>query len=207
MSDYVTEEQQIEALKAWWKEYGLSIIIGLVLAIIVIFGWRFYQRYKTDVAERASIVYARMTVDVLNDQWQDAITQAKLLRENFTKTPYAKIAALTLAKYAVSQNHLDDAIAQLSWVTKHAGSDVLLQLARLRLARIYITQNKVKEALTLLQRMKNSSLAGLAAEMQGDAYVKLGNMDKAQEMYQLALKEIPEPDQSRPVLQMKLDNL
>ncbi|MGD9108146.1 MAG: tetratricopeptide repeat protein [Gammaproteobacteria bacterium] len=207
MSDYVTEEQQIEALKEWWKEYGLSIIVGLVLAIIVIFGWRFYQRYKTNIAERASIVYARMTVDVLNSQWQDAITQAKLLRKNFARTPYAKIAALTLAKHAVSQNNFDDAVAQLNWAVKHASSDVLLQLARLRLARVYITQNKIKEALALLQRMKNSSLAGLAAEVQGDAYVKLGNIDKAREMYQLALKEISEPDQSRPVLQMKLDNL
>ena len=207
MSDYVTEEQQIEALKEWWKEYGLSIIIGLVLAIIVIFGWRFYQRHKTNVAEKASIVYARMTVDVLNNQWQDAITQAKLLRKNFTRTPYAKIAALTLAKHAVSQNNFNDAVTQLNWVVKHASSDVLLQLARLRLARIYITQNKTKEALSLLKRMRHSSFAGLAAEVQGDVYVKLGNVDKARQMYQLALKEIPSPDQSRPVLQMKLDNL
>jgi len=207
MSDYVTEEQQIEALKEWWKEYGLSIIIGLVLAIMVIFGWRFYQRYKTNVAERASIVYTRMTVDVLNSQWEDAITQAKLLRKNFARTPYAKIAALTLAKREVSQNNFSDAVTQLNWVVKHASSAILLQLARLRLARVYIMQDKIKEALALLQRMKNSALAGLAAEIQGDVYVKLGNIDKAREMYQLALKKIPSSDQSRPVLQMKLDNL
>lgn len=207
MSDYVTEEQQIEALKEWWKEYGLSIIIGLVLAIMVIFGWRFYQRYKTNVAERASIVYTRMTVDVLNSQWEDAITQAKLLRKNFARTPYAKIAALTLAKREVSQNDFSNAVAQLKWVTKHASSAIFLQLARLRLARVYIMQDKIKEALVLLQRMKNSALAGLAAEIQGDVYVKLGKIDKAREMYQLALKKIPSSGQSRPVLQMKLDNL
>ncbi len=207
LSDYVTEEQQIEALKKWWKEYGLSIVVGVTLAIIVIFGWRFYRGYATRVAQQASILYTRMTIDVLNNQKQDAITQAKSLRENFTGTPYAKIAALTLARYAVLQNKLDEAITQLRWVAKHASSRVLVQLARLRLARIYIVQNKTAEALGLLKHIKDASLAGLVAEVQGDAYTKLGDINKARARYQLALKEIPMPEQNRPILQMKATDI
>jgi len=204
LSDYVTEEQQIEALKRWWKEYGLSIVVGVTLAIVVIFGWRFYQNYETRGAQQASILYTRMTIDVLNNQKQDAVIQAKSLRANFTGTPYAKIAALTLARYAVLQNKLDEAVSQLHWVVKHASSKVLVQLARLRLARIYIVQNKTAEALGLLKHIKDASLAGLVAEAQGDAYTKLGDVNKAQAMYRLALKEIPMPEQNRSILQMKL---
>jgi len=207
VSDLVTEEQQIEALKKWWKEYGLSIVIGVVLAIIVIFGWRFYQRYKTRVGQAASITYTRMVGGVLNNQWQDAIEQANLLRKDFAGTPYAKIAALILAKHAVLQHNLDEAIIQLRWAAKHAGSNIIEQLANLRLARVYIAQNKMPEALRLLNHIKDRSLAGLVAETKGDAYVKLGQRDKARAMYQLALKEIPAVAQSRPILQMKLSDL
>jgi predicted negative regulator of RcsB-dependent stress response len=206
VSDLVTEEQQIEALKKWWKEYGLSIVIGVALAIIVIFGWRFYQRHKTRVGQAASIVYTRMTIDILNNQWQDAIEQANLLRKDFARTPYAKIAALTLAKHAVLQHNLDEAVAQLHWAAKHASSSIIEQLANLRLARVYITQNKMPEALKLLTHVKGQSLAGLVAETKGDAYVKLGQRDEAREMYQLALKEIPQADKIRPILQMKLSD-
>lgn len=208
MSDYlVTEEQQIEALKRWWKEYGLSIVIGVALAIVFIFGWRFYQRHKTKVGQAASIVYTRMTVDILNDQWTDAVEQANLLRKDFARTPYAKIAGLTLAKHALLQSNLDEAVMQLLWVVKHAGSSIIAQVANLRLARVYIEQNKIPQALKSLRNIKNSLLAGLVAEVKGDAYVKLGKQDQARAMYQLALKKIPQADQSRPILQMKLSDL
>jgi len=203
----VTEEQQIEALKKWWKEYGLSIVVGVALAIIVIFGWRFYQRHKTRVGQAASIVYTRMTVDMLNNQWQDALDQANLLRKDFARTPYAKIAGLTLAKHAILQHNLDEAVTQLHWVAKHASSSIMKQLANLRLARVYIEQNKMPQALKLLTRVKDSSLVGLVAEVKGDAYVKLGQRDQARAMYQLALKEIPQADKSRPILQMKLSDI
>lgn len=207
MSDYQTEEQQVEALKQWWKEYGLSIILGIIIAIVVIFGWQLYKRHKTKVGQEASVIYARMSIDVLNNQQQDAINQAKILLRNFAATPYADLAALTLAKYEVLANKLDEAVKQLQWVVKHAHSDALQQIAKMRLARIYILQDKLQQALDLLSNLKNSVFAGLAAEIQGDAYIKLGKVDKARAMYQLALKQIPVAEQNRPILQMKLDNL
>ena len=33
MTRFETEEQQVEAIKRWWKENGTAVIIGIVLAV------------------------------------------------------------------------------------------------------------------------------------------------------------------------------
>ncbi|MEW8396328.1 MAG: tetratricopeptide repeat protein, partial [Candidatus Thiodiazotropha sp.] len=40
MSEYQTEEEQVEAIKRWWKENGTSVIAGLVIGLGGIFGWQ-----------------------------------------------------------------------------------------------------------------------------------------------------------------------
>ena len=33
------EQEQLEELKAWWKEYGKLVILGVTLAVLVILGF------------------------------------------------------------------------------------------------------------------------------------------------------------------------
>ena len=40
MAELRTEEEQVEALKSWWKENGKSLIMGVVIAVAAVFGWR-----------------------------------------------------------------------------------------------------------------------------------------------------------------------
>lgn len=209
LSDYQTEEQQVEDLKRWWKEYGLSIITGVVLAIVIIFGWRFYKQYTTQKAEGASIIYERMMIDVMNGDTKDAAVQASVLLKDFTSVPYSKIAALVLAKQYVAQNKYNLAIKQLTWVIKHAkrSNSAFAQIAQIRLARIYVQQKKADQALGVLKKTNDSSFMGLIAEVRGDAYLQLKQKDKARAAYQEALKNIPNSNKSHPLLQMKLDDL
>jgi predicted negative regulator of RcsB-dependent stress response len=37
---YTTEDQQVEALKRWWKENAKSILLGVALGLAAVFGWR-----------------------------------------------------------------------------------------------------------------------------------------------------------------------
>ena len=43
MADYETEEEQIEALKDWWRENGNSLLIGVAVALVAVFGFRGWQ--------------------------------------------------------------------------------------------------------------------------------------------------------------------
>jgi len=204
---YETEEQQVEQLKKLWKEYGWSTIIGIALAIAIVFGWRFYQSYRIQHAQKASLVYERMMMDVLNHQWSDATSQAQMLRQQFAHTPYAKLAAFTLAKQAVSNKKYDKASTQLQWVINHASDDSFKQIAQLRLARVDLELKQPHKALQTLKTIHSDAYAGVVNETRGDAYVQLGQLDKAKAAYELALTKMADDSPSRPVLQMKLADL
>lgn len=207
MDENLTEEQQIELIKKIWKEYGFSAIAGIAIALTVGFGWRFYQNYVTSRAERASIIYERVLSDLVTNQIQDASTQSHLLIQNYSATPYAKLAAFLLAKQSVLENKLDDAVTQLQWVVKHGSSDTFLQIARLRLARVYLAQKKPDEALDILKKVNSNAYLGLISEVRGDAYLQLKKVDQARDAYQTALKQLPDTAINRSLLQMKLDDL
>jgi len=57
MSDFLTEEEQVERIKSWWGANSTSIIVGLVLAVLAIVGWRALQDYTSSRAESASDAY------------------------------------------------------------------------------------------------------------------------------------------------------
>jgi predicted negative regulator of RcsB-dependent stress response len=57
---YETEEEQLDAVKRWWKENGQSTIIGLVLGVAVILGWNYWQSHKKAQSEQASAIYSQL---------------------------------------------------------------------------------------------------------------------------------------------------
>ena len=64
-----------------------------------------------------------------------------------------------------------------------------------------------KTRLKTLKTVDDNSFNGLTDEVKGDAYLAMKNTDKAREAYQQALKELPNAESIRPLLQMKFDNL
>ena len=41
MDIYSTEEQQVDAIKQFWKDYGSSIIVGAVVGLGGLYGWNY----------------------------------------------------------------------------------------------------------------------------------------------------------------------
>ncbi len=202
MESYVTEEQQIEAIKKLWKEYGLSVILGLSLAVVVGFGWNYYRSYKTKKAEEASLIYESLLMDSMDNKVNNLTRKANLLVEKFSSTPYAKLATLILAKQAVNNNQLDTAEKQLSFAMKHSFSKSFKQITRIRLARVYLAKDDFSQALHVLDKIDDQNFEGLVSETKGDIYSKMKQTENAHDAYEHALNLLPD----RPLLQMKLDN-
>ncbi len=207
MADYLTEAEQIALLKRIWKEYGIPAIVGIVIAATIVFGWRYYNQYRAEKAEVASLIYAHLMVDELNNQTEDALKQATLLQEKYSSTPYATLSSLLVAQQDVSLKKYDDAQAQLQWVISHGVADAFKQVARIRSAKIYIQENQATKALTMLSSVKEPSYQGFISLVEGDAYVQLNQTDKAREAYQRALKLLPQSAAIQPLVQMKLESL
>lgn len=46
MNMQLTEEEQVEALKKWWKENGTAVIVGVVIGISAVVGFWKWREYR-----------------------------------------------------------------------------------------------------------------------------------------------------------------
>lgn len=208
LTDYLTEQEQVEQLKAWIKQYGMTILVGVVLAIVIASSWNYWQRYQNRVLTRASSIYDEMLTSRAQNDTSNTEALAHKLINHYVKTPYASMAALMLSRDAVTKKDYAEAQTQLNWVIKKSSQSTIREIAKIRLARILLAQNKTNDALQTLDKVDDAGFNGLIDEVKGDVYLKMQNTAKAREFYQLALQTLPkEETPRRPILQMKLDNL
>lgn len=207
MTEYLTEQEQIQQLKTWVKQYGFTILAGIFIAIMMTSGWRYYQNYHNKTLSHASAVYDEMPTLRAQNNTSGSLVQAKKLLSHYARTPYAQMAALIIARDAALNQNYSEASKQLNWVIDHSKDRSLREIARTRLARILIEEKKPDDALTLLKKLDDANFIGLVDEIRGDAYLIKNDSVAARKSYGLALSEIPKAEETRPILQMKYDNL
>lgn len=195
MVDYATEEEQVEALKSWWRENGKSIIAGAVLGILALVGWRGWTWYQETQALEASRLYDQVSARIPEGDRETLVSAAEQLREDYASTAYAPLAALAAARAAVDAGEHGAAAEWLRWAMENGGDAKLGYLARGRLARVVAANGKVDEGLSLLDVDAPAAWAGLYGEIRGDLLTEKGNPEAAAEAYRAALDaEIPPPD-------------
>ena len=189
MNEYETEDQQIAALKKWWKENSSSLIIGLLVGVSALFGWRYYAEQNNVHLVQASDLYMQFVQNValktIDDKTLDI--NNKLIND-YSDTPYAALSSLALAKYEYEKNNTENAAAQLELAIKHANEDLIKQIANLRLVRIYLEQKKYTEAESLLNGSHDTAYDAQFAELKGDLYHAQGNLEQARIAYDKAIK-------------------
>lgn len=207
MDEFLSEQEQIERIKKWWLDNWKSIAAGIIIALIIIFGWRYWQHRSQVRRLTASAMYNQMGSLLATGQGPQALQVANQLVNNYSDTPYAAQAALAMAQYDVGSNKPDDAMQMLDWVIAHSKDEGLQLLARLRLARVKLSVGDPQAALTALSGVAASGFAPLFDEARGDAYMKLGETAQARSAYQSALNAWTPEMGDKSLLQMKLDNL
>lgn len=207
---YETEEEQVEKIKELWKQHGVPLLTGVVIALAGVFGWQGWTNYQDNRAAEASELYQTMLEAVLaNDGTADRAEGAELaeqLREEYSGTHYAQFAALMQARLAVEAEDLASAETLLSDIVAAADDPVLEAVARQRLARVLAAQERTEEGLEVLTGEVSGALLASREEIRGDLLLDLGREAEARSAYQAALAALEDP-QSRPQLQLKLDDL
>lgn len=207
MTEYLTEQEQIELLKNWIKQYALVIIAGVIVAVIAISGWRYWQQRQNKILSHASSIYDEVLTKRAQNDPEGTLVQAEKLFSHYANTVYGQMAALMLARDAVVNKNYSEAEKHLNWVIKNSHVSSFKQIARLRLARLYISEQKPEQSISVLEKVEDNSFNGLTNEVRGDAYLAMKNIDKAREAYKQALSDLPNAEGIRPLLQMKYDNL
>ena len=201
MEQYETEEQQIEAIKRFWKENGTALIIGAVLGFGGLLGWRYYNDSQLAAKEEASFAYEKATQQLVKGE--AGFSEAKTFLDDHSDTGYATLMALELAQQAIERKDLKEAAMQLTFVADNANLSAIRSVAQLRLARIQIEQGELENAIASADKVSDPAFKGQSQEIKGDVYQAQQLFDKARAAYSSAL-ETNTRDQ---VLKMKLDNL
>ena len=206
MASYETDEEQLEAIKKWWAENGRAVIVGVLLGLGGIFGWRGWVNYEQGRAEAASAMYEEVMRAVEAPDPATVQETGQRLMTEYDDTPYAALAALARAKASVGAGDLDTAAEVLSWAVDNAGDEDVANVARLRLARVQYARNRLDEALATLGSAFPKSYQALVEELRGDILADQGQVDAARAAYRKALED-PRAVVDRGVLEMKLNDL
>ncbi len=213
---YQTEEEQVEALKKWWKENGQSTLISVAIAVSGVFGWQAWQNQQQANIANASAAYENLVVAVNTANMPQATPEqkatakhlAETLKQDFSGSTYAEFAALYKAKLAVDENDLQAAEQELRWVTENSDTVEILDQATLRLARVLYAQEKYSEAMSLAST-GIAAYAAAFAELKGDIYWAQNNNTEALLSYQKAqeLNLQADPPAMNRLLDLKIEQL
>jgi len=201
------EQEQLDALKQFWKQYGTLIITLAFLALATfagVKGWNYYQRGQS---EQASALFGKLEEAVRkNDVAQIGSLGAEII-DKYGSTAYGPMAALLLAKTSYDNGDPAAAVTRLLWAIDKARDDETAALTRLRLAGIRLDEKKYDEALALLDAKHGQAFAPLYADLRGDILAAQGKPAEARAAYKRALDKSLPNSNYRNVVQIKLDAL
>ena len=201
------EQEQIDEIKAWWKDYGRLVILAAALVVLVIGGFQGWRYYRHSQSLAAAALYDQLEqAERAGDRKKVADIAGQIVSKH-ASTPYAAFGALSAARLSYEGRDLAEAKARLSWVVENARRDELRDVARLRLAGVLLDEKNYDEALKLLEVKPGESMTGLYADLKGDILLAQGRSADARSAYQLALDRSEAGSPYRATLQLKLDSL
>lgn len=206
MDEFLSEKEQIDQIRDWWRENGWYLIGGVALGVIVLLGWNRYNAYQDAQAEAAAALYVELRQAAADDAPGDARNLLAQLRENYPGSPYTDHGGLLVAIIRMEAGQMNGAMDELRQVMEGTSDPELGLIARLRLARVLANEEMYDEALATLD-VDAGSFSGRYNEVRGDVYVALGDPVNAQAAYNAALTAQESNLVDRNLVQMKLEDL
>ena len=201
------EQEQIDAIKSWWKDNGKLVVLAVIACLLTIAAFQGWRYYRAQQAERAATLFSQLDeAERANDSKRVRDIAAQVI-DRYPSTAYAGMAALTAAKAGVMTGEIEDARKNLQWAIDHAKDEDLRDIARLRLAGLLLDQKKYDEALKLLDAKTNDAYSMLYADLKGDVLTAQGKPAEARAAYQVALEKSDANSGYRRLIQVKLDAL
>jgi len=201
---YETEEQQVDAIKSWWRDNGTTLIVSVVIGLAGLWGWRYYGESVLANQEEASSGFAQTLAAFEADKAQGTKEMQTFVAENQGNN-YATLAALLLAKEAVDNSDFELAESQLSTLLSNNEYAELTPVIALRLARVQAELENYDQALATLATINETGFLAKTNEIKGSIYLRQGELDEARDAFQAAV----DASEGRvdPILQLQLDDL
>jgi predicted negative regulator of RcsB-dependent stress response len=204
--EYLTDDEQLEAVKRAFTEYAPWILGGVILGVGGWYGVQYYRNHQNSLAMQAAEQFGQMTTALQMNDAPKSLQIADGIIKNFPTSPYADQAQLTIARIDVDSGKPADAIPLLTQVMNNSKDAELKQVARLRLARVLIDQGKPDDAIKTLAEGTPGSFAGRYHAVHGDALYAKKDIPGAIAEYNMALST-SDGGADAAMLQLKLADL
>jgi len=197
------EQEQVDALKAFWAKYGNLIMWTVTLALAAFAGFNWYQKLQRDKAGAASTMYgelqgaaeAKRAAQIFGDMQSKA-----------PKTAFTQLGALLLAKTQADKGDTTNATSNLQWVADN-GNEENAAVAHMRLAGLLADAKKYDDALKQLALVKPASFVPLVSDRRGDIELAQGQKEAAVKAWKVAYDGLPAAAQYRVLVEAKLTAL
>ena len=200
------EQEQVDALKAFWAKYGNLIMWTITLLLAAFAAYSFWTKTQRDKAVQASTMYGELQVAATAGDDKRAAQIFGDMKAKAPKTTYTQLGALLAAKTQADKGDAVNATANLQWVADN-GNDENAAVAHLRLAGLLADAKKYDDALKQLALVKPASFAALVSDRRGDIELAQGQQDAAVKAYKVAYDGLPDTAQYRLLVEAKLTRL
>jgi len=198
------EHEQSERVRNWLRQNGSSLLTGILMGLLLVFGWQFWVKRGDQHKAEASGQYETLSTAL------DAKDAAKVkvlsgqLNEKFGDTAYATLAALRQVAFLHDSGKDADALALLRATRAKTKDPDFVEIIDIRTARLLLIMGKAGDASKELAKIANPKYPQLTDELRGDIAVAQGKRDEARKAYELALSRLDEGAATRPLLELKL---
>lgn len=200
------EQEQVDALKAFWAKYGNLITWTVTLLLAVFAGWNWYQKLERDKDSAASTMYGELQGAADAGDAKRAAQIFGDMQAKAPKTTFTQLGALLLAKAQADKGDAAAATANLQWVADN-GNEENAAVAHMRLAGLLADAKKYDDALKQLALVKPASFAALVSDRRGDIELAQGQKEAAAKAFKVAYDGLPASAQYRLLVEAKLTAL
>ena len=198
------EQEQLDALKAFWNKQGNLITWTLVIALGGFGAWNGWNWWQREQAAKAGALFDELDRAAQNNDAERSLRAFTDLKDRYPRTAYAQQAGLLAAKVQVDKGQTDAAKASLAWVADNAVEDEVRSIARLRLAAVQADAKQFDDALKTLGAVKGEGFEALVADRRGDVLMASGKTAEAKAAWLQAYRSLGEKVDYRRLIEAKL---
>jgi len=210
VAELKTEEEQIEAFKAWWKKNGVMLILAIAVSAGGYFGLQAWQTSKANYTSEASSLYQNLVqaaADLSDQDNQKTVTFiANQLTDDYGDTGYAMFGQLFLARVDAENGKYDEAIKALDTAIGKTEDVAFVAIANLRIARLLLQQENYAEAIVRAEGVAEVEFISQKQELLGDIFISQGKREDARVAYEKASAALG-AGITHPLLDIKLRDL
>lgn len=185
-----TDEETVDLIRQWLRQYGLMVVGGLGLGMAGVLGYQWWQNSTHAKAQTQALALSQL---------RDAVEVGNLAEAGnlFAAAQngggeMADAAALLLAK--AHQDAQDDDKAKAHFDAAAKSKDALIaQSAQWHLAQLAARQARWDDVLTQTQQLQNSVYAVPALQLSAVAYRAQNQLDKALSALENANARVADP--------------